>query len=89
LEGKALASRFHFAAKIAPCAAVPNIDPKGLTVIILSGEFAGQEGVCLGRAGDGDELWAVSPHGSDRIVNLRLEEEFGVLVNPSQEAGRN
>lgn len=46
----------------------PN--PTGKTVLITAGEFAGEEGVCLGHAPDADELWAVSPTSSDRIVNL-------------------
>ena len=64
-------------------------DPTGMTVLITGGEFTGEEGVCLGRAPDGGELWAVSPASSDRIVNLRFAEEFGVLLNPGQSPGRN
>lgn len=66
-----------------------EIDPTGMAVIILSGEFAGREAVCLGRADESTGLWAVSPNGSDRIVNLRWREEFGLLVNSKQKAGRN
>lgn len=68
---------------------MPDIDPSGHTVIILAGEFAGEEGVCLGRATGEKELWAVSPNTSDRIVNLRFDGEFGVLLNPSQKHGKN
>jgi hypothetical protein len=68
---------------------MPDTDPSGHSVIILAGEFAGKEGVCLGPVPDGSGLWAVSPHSSDRIVNLKFDEEFGVLINPGQEAGRN
>lgn len=68
---------------------MPKIDPSGLSVIILVGEFAGQEGVCLGPVPDGGGLWAVSPDSSDRIVNLKFEEEFGVLINRGQKPGRN
>ena len=64
-------------------------DLSGKTVLITAGEFAGEEGVCLGRAPDTRDLWAVSPDSSDRIVNLRFEEEFGVLLNSGQGPGRN
>lgn len=68
---------------------MPDIDPSGHTVIILAGDFAGEEGICLGRVPDKKDLWAVSPNSSDRIVNLRFDEEFGVLLNPGQEPGKN
>lgn len=64
-------------------------DPCGKSVIITAGEFAGEEGVCLGRAEGTDGLWAVSPVTSNRILNLRLEEEFGILINPGAIPGRN
>jgi hypothetical protein len=65
------------------------IDPAGHQIIILAGEFEGEEGVCLGRANDTQDLWAVSPDSSNRIVNLRFETEFGVLVNKGQQPGKN
>jgi len=68
---------------------VPEIDPTGQSVIILAGDFAGEEGVCLGRAPDTKDLWAVSPNSSERIVNLRFDEEFGVLLNRGQQPGKN
>jgi len=68
---------------------VSDPDPTGRDVIILAGEFAGEEGVCLGRAQDGSGLWAVSADSSSRVVNLKFPEEFGVLVNRGQEPGRN
>ena len=61
----------------------------GKTVLITGGEFAGEEGVCLGRASDNCDLWAVSPHTSSRIVNLKFDEEFGVLINPGHRPGMN
>lgn len=64
-------------------------DPTGLTVLITAGVFAGGEGVCLGRVPDRADLWAVSPHDSPRILQLRLPEEFGVVINPRQGLGRN
>lgn len=64
-------------------------DPTGKSVLILAGEFAGEEGVCLGPATTAEKLWAVSPDASARIVNLRFAEEFGVLINRAQKLGRN
>lgn len=66
-----------------------NPDPSGKIVLITAGMFAGGEGVCLGRAPDTKGLWAVSPVSSDRILNLRFDEEFGVLLNSGQEPGKN
>ncbi|MCC6355233.1 MAG: hypothetical protein IT577_15180 [Verrucomicrobiae bacterium] len=65
-----------------------TINPEGLSVIILAGEFAGQEGVCLGKAPEPGK-WAVSPDGSDRVVYLEFETEFGILINKGQRPGRN
>jgi hypothetical protein len=64
-------------------------DPGGKSVLITAGEFAGVEGVCLGRAESTECLWAVSPATSNRIVNLRFNEEFGILINPGQAPGTN
>jgi hypothetical protein len=60
----------------------------GARVIILYGEFAGQEGVCLGETEEGG-LWAVSPDGSDAIVPLAFEKDFGLLVDLSAYPERN
>ena len=68
---------------------MPKPDPSGKTVLIIGGEFAGEEGVCLGHAPDTQDLWAVSPDTSDRIVKLRFDAEFGLLLNPGQEPGEN
>jgi hypothetical protein len=57
--------------------------PKDLTgwrVIILGGTYAGQEGVCVGKSEDGTR-WAISPDNTNKIVQLLLDEEFGVLIN--------
>lgn len=64
-------------------------DPSGKSVLITAGEFAGNEGVCLGPVTLAKSLWAVSPHHSDRVVNLKFDEEFGVLLNPGAAPGRN
>jgi len=60
-----------------------------MPVLITAGEFAGEEGVCLGAAPDGSGQWAVSPASSDRIVNLEFEAGFGVLLNRGQPPGKN
>jgi hypothetical protein len=64
-------------------------DPTGKSVLITAGEFAGMEGVCLGSVAGGNPLWAVSPHHSERIVNLKFDAEFGLLLNPGAAPGRN
>jgi len=65
------------------------LDPTGHTVLIIAGEHAGLEGICLGKATDGSDRWAVSPDGSDKVLYLVFDKEFGVLLNPSQEAGKS
>ena len=57
--------------------------PKDLSecrILIVSGPHAGQEGVCLGRAADG-EKWSVSPDDSNEILNLTFEKDFGLLLD--------
>jgi hypothetical protein len=68
---------------------MPNPNLSGKTVIITGGEFAGNEGVCLGQAPGTKDMWAVSPDCSNRIVHLRFEESFAVLLNPKQPPGTN
>ncbi|MCC6352477.1 MAG: hypothetical protein IT577_01250 [Verrucomicrobiae bacterium] len=65
-----------------------EINPTGMSVIILAGEFAGREGVCLGKGPEPD-TWAVSPDDSEQIVYLKFETEFGILINKGQKPGRN
>jgi hypothetical protein len=55
---------------------------QGVRVLILTGNFQGQEGVCLGEAAHNGE-WAVSPDGSDEILSLVFERDFGLLVDLS------
>lgn len=57
---------------------LPN--PINKDVIILAGEFAGQEGYCLGQS-DQAGVFAVTPLASNRIINLSFDEEFGILIN--------
>ena len=63
-------------------------DPTEKHVIILTGEFAGQEGFCLGPTGQ-DHLYAVTPIASNQILRLRFDQDFGILINRGQEKGRN
>lgn len=63
-------------------------DPTNKSVIILVGEYAGQEGFCLGPAGE-EGVFAVTPNASNQILRLRFDEEFGILINRGQEKGRN
>ncbi len=63
-------------------------DPTNKSVIILKGEFAGQEGYCLGASGQAGQF-AVTPSTSNRILTLRFDEEFGILINKGQKSGRN
>lgn len=72
--------------KYAPKSELP--DPTGKNVIIIAGEYAGQEGVCLGTSGEAG-VFAVSPHSSTGILRLKFDEEFGILINRGQIAGRN
>jgi hypothetical protein len=55
-------------------------DFTGWRVIILTGIYSGQEGVCVGKSAD-DVHWAISPDGTNTIVQLLFDTEFGRLVN--------
>jgi hypothetical protein len=50
--------------------------------LILTGDFQGQQGVCLGEAGRSG-LWAISPDHSDEILSLTFEKDFGLLIDLS------
>lgn len=56
----------------------------GARVLVLRGQFAGHEGVCLGEAASAG-LWAISPDTSSEILALRFEEDFGLLASPQPE----
>lgn len=60
---------------------------QGARVRILAGNFRGGWGVCLGTAAHG--LWAVSPDGSDEILSLAFEKDFGLLMDLSANPGLN
>jgi len=77
-------------ATFAPVKTVGNAREKSLVgcrVLILCGKFRGGEGVCLGKAADG--LWAVSPDGSDEILSLEFEKDFGLCVDLSSDPALN
>jgi hypothetical protein len=59
----------------------------GARVLILSGRFKGEEGICLSR--DRNYRWAISPDASDEILSLILDKEFGLLIDLSANPLRN
>ncbi len=61
---------------------VKRNEMQGARVLILSGDFQGQQGVCLGEAARRG-LWAISPDDSDEILSLAFEKDFGLLVDLS------
>ena len=60
---------------------------QGARVLILSGRFKGEEGVCLSK--DTNGRWAISPDRNSEIVSLALESEFALLVDLSGDPVRN
>jgi hypothetical protein len=58
-------------------------------VLILTGDFRGQEGVCLGKAAHGAGLWAISPDNSDNILSLAFERDFGLVMDLSADPQLN
>lgn len=63
-------------------------DFTGSRVLILTGRYEGREGVCIGKAADG-ERWAISPDTSDEILQLVFEKEFGLLLDLSGNPKKN
>ena len=61
---------------------------EGTRVLILTGKFKGEEGVCLGRRSS-DDLWAISPDSSAEILSLMFEKDFALLVDLSSNPTRN
>lgn len=55
---------------------LPN--PTGQRVIILAGQYSGNEGICLGLSADGTK-WMVSPDNSNEIIPMIFDSEFGIL----------
>ena len=63
-------------------------DFTGCRVLILAGRYEGREGVCAGKSADG-KRWAISPDGSDEILQLVFEKEFGLLLDLSSDPASN
>ena len=61
---------------------------EGARVLILTGKFKGEEGMCLGK-GSADNLWAVSPDCTAEILSLEFEKDFGLLVDLSSDPTHN
>lgn len=61
---------------------------EGQRVLILTGKFKGNEGICLGPVAN-RTLWAISPDDSKDILTLVLERDFGLLVDLSANPGVN
>jgi hypothetical protein len=57
-------------------------------VIILVGDYAGHEGVCVGRSAEGIR-WAISPDGTDEILQLEFEKQFGLLIDLLRDRVKN
>jgi hypothetical protein len=60
---------------------------QGARVLILSGQFKGQEGICLSR--DANGRYAISPDRSDEILSLEPDHEFALLMDLSANPARN
>ena len=61
---------------------------EGARILILKGQFAGEQGVCLGFTADGKQ-WAISPDSSDEIVPMKYEVDFALLTDLSVQPQRN
>ena len=61
---------------------------QGARVLILSGKFKGEEGVCLGKASSPGS-WAVSPDSTAEILSLVFETDFALLVDLSSDPTHN
>jgi len=61
---------------------------EGARIVILTGPFAGEEGVCLGFTADRKQ-WAISPDSTDEIVPLKYEVDFALLIDLSAQPQRN
>jgi hypothetical protein len=61
---------------------------QGARVFILTGQYKGEQGICLGEDGTSG-LWAISPDASDEILSLAFEKDFGLLVDLSAKPERN
>jgi hypothetical protein len=66
----------------------PPQSMQGARVVILSGRFKGEEGVCLGPT-SADKLWAVSPDCTSEILSLAFERDFALVIDLSSNPNRN
>ena len=67
--------------------AIAKCPLEGARVLIVQGDFAGEEGVCLGRVDA--KRFNVSPGCSDSILTLEFERDFGLLVDLSADPTKN
>jgi len=63
-------------------------DMQGARVLILTGTYKDEQGVCLGES-DRAGLWTVSPDDGVEILSLSFEKDFGLLVDLSANPQRN
>jgi hypothetical protein len=61
---------------------------EGARIVILTGSFTGEEGVCLGFTADRKQ-WAISPDSTDEIVPMKYEVDFAPLIDLSGQPKRN
>jgi hypothetical protein len=61
---------------------------EGSRVLILRGDHAGTEDVCLGKTANGDK-WAVSLDLNDKVLSLEFGTDFGLLVDLSSDPRKN
>jgi hypothetical protein len=66
----------------------PKRDLGGCRVLIVCGQHAGQEGICLGPSAD-RKKWSASPDESNEILSLTFEKEFGLVLDMSGDVQTN
>jgi len=60
---------------------------EGARVLITTGNYRGSEAVCLGRIAENS--WAISPDGTNEIINLKFERDFSLLIDLSSDPAKN
>ncbi len=63
-------------------------DLSGERVLIVAGEHADKEGICLGPAAEPGK-WGVSPDDSAEILSLTFESAFGLVWDASTDGSNN
>lgn len=71
-----------------PARAQERPELEGARVLILTGNFKGREGVCLGKEASG-AAWAVSPDFASEILSLEFDKDFALVVDLSSDPNRN